>query len=70
MMADKVQALFTTLSLRLFKTNKTDGEIKPDFEIDGRQTIPEPFYQRAFGLDWNLGRVEPTIRNHSAVHGG
>ncbi|MDT2243099.1 hypothetical protein P7H22_26065 [Paenibacillus larvae] len=27
MMADKVQALFTTLSLRLFKTNKTDGEI-------------------------------------------
>ncbi|AGN89361.1 AAA family ATPase [Paenibacillus larvae] len=34
MMADKVQALFTTLSLRLFKTNKTDGEIKPDFEIE------------------------------------
>ncbi|MDT2260590.1 hypothetical protein P7H06_15290 [Paenibacillus larvae] len=35
MMADKVQALFTTLSLRLvLKTNKTDGEIKPDFEIE------------------------------------
>ncbi|MDT2306388.1 hypothetical protein P7H21_23910 [Paenibacillus larvae] len=33
MMADKVQALFTTLSLRLFKTNKTDGEIH-DFEIE------------------------------------
>ncbi|MEJ9209858.1 hypothetical protein [Paenibacillus larvae] len=34
MMADKVQALFTTLSLRLFKLNKGDGEIKPDFEIE------------------------------------
>ena len=34
MMADKVQALFTTLSLRLFKVNKGDGEIKPDFEIE------------------------------------
>lgn len=34
MMADKVQALFITLSLRLFKVNKGDGEIKPDFEIE------------------------------------
>lgn len=34
MMAAKVQALFTTLSLRLFKENKGDGEIKPDFEIE------------------------------------
>ncbi|WP_046655300.1 AAA family ATPase [Paenibacillus larvae] len=34
MMAEKVQALFTTLSLRLFKVNKGDGEIKPDFEIE------------------------------------
>jgi DNA repair exonuclease SbcCD ATPase subunit len=32
--AEKVQALFTTLSVRLFKQNKTDGEIKPDFEIE------------------------------------
>lgn len=32
--AEKVQALFTTLSIRLFKINKTDGEIKPDFEIE------------------------------------
>lgn len=32
--AEKVQALFTTLSVRLFKVNKTDGEIKPDFEIE------------------------------------
>jgi DNA repair exonuclease SbcCD ATPase subunit len=32
--AEKVQALFTTLSIRLFKVNKTDGEIKPDFEIE------------------------------------
>lgn len=32
--ASKVQDLFTTLSLRLFKVNKTDGEIKPDFEIE------------------------------------
>ncbi|MDK8641308.1 AAA family ATPase [Niallia taxi] len=31
---EKVQALFTTLSVRLFKKNKTDGEIKPDFEIE------------------------------------
>ncbi|MEV2911503.1 ATPase, partial [Paenibacillus larvae] len=34
MMADKVQDLFTTLSIRLFKQNKGDGEIKPDFEIE------------------------------------
>ncbi|GIP38606.1 hypothetical protein J31TS4_18860 [Paenibacillus sp. J31TS4] len=36
--AAKVQDLFTTLSLRLFKENKGDGEIKPDFEImmDGK----------------------------------
>jgi hypothetical protein len=36
--AAKVQSLFTTLSLRLFKENKGDGEIKPDFELmyDGR----------------------------------
>ncbi|WP_312093730.1 AAA family ATPase [Niallia sp.] len=32
--AEKVQALFTTLSVRLFKQNKTDGEIKSDFEIE------------------------------------
>lgn len=32
--AEKVQALFETLSVRLFKTNKGDGEIKPDFEIE------------------------------------
>ncbi|PLR93230.1 AAA family ATPase [Bacillus sp. T33-2] len=32
--AEKVQALFTTLSVRLFKQNKGDGEIKPDFEIE------------------------------------
>lgn len=32
--AEKVQALFTTLSIRLFKVNKGDGEIKPDFEIE------------------------------------
>ncbi|MBT2735176.1 AAA family ATPase [Bacillus sp. ISL-7] len=32
--AEKVQALFTTLSIRLFKQNKGDGEIKPDFEIE------------------------------------
>ncbi|MEH7157501.1 AAA family ATPase [Neobacillus drentensis] len=31
---EKVQALFTTLSVRLFKQNKGDGEIKPDFEIE------------------------------------
>lgn len=38
MQADKVQALFTTLSIRLFKQNKGDGELKPDFEImmDGK----------------------------------
>ncbi|OIK13559.1 ATPase [Bacillus sp. MUM 116] len=34
MQAEKVQALFTTLSVRLFKQNKGDGEIKPDFEIE------------------------------------
>ncbi|MEV2286387.1 AAA family ATPase [Paenibacillus larvae] len=34
MMADKVEDLFTTLSIRLFKQNKGDGEIKPDFEIE------------------------------------
>lgn len=36
--AEKVQALFTTLSIRLFKQNKGDGEFKPDFEIqmDGK----------------------------------
>jgi DNA repair exonuclease SbcCD ATPase subunit len=35
---EKVQALFTTLSVRLFKQNKGDGEFKPDFEIqmDGK----------------------------------
>jgi DNA repair exonuclease SbcCD ATPase subunit len=33
MQAKKVSDLFTNLSLRLFKVNKTDGEIKPDFEI-------------------------------------
>lgn len=32
--ATKVQDLFTTLSIRLFKQNKGDGEIKPDFEIE------------------------------------
>nr|WP_256942326.1 ATPase [Bacillus sp. OV166] len=32
--AEKVQALFTTLSIRLFKQNKGDGEFKPDFEIE------------------------------------
>ncbi|MFM1655541.1 AAA family ATPase [Brevibacillus sp. B_LB10_24] len=32
--AAKVQDLFTTLSIRLFKQNKTDGELKPDFEIE------------------------------------
>lgn len=32
--AEKVQSLFTTLSIRLFKQNKGDGEIKPDFEIE------------------------------------
>lgn len=32
--AEKVQALFTTLSVRLFKQNKGDGEYKPDFEIE------------------------------------
>lgn len=32
--AEKVQSLFTTLSIRLFKANKGDGEIKPDFEIE------------------------------------
>ncbi|WP_078434256.1 AAA family ATPase [Metabacillus halosaccharovorans] len=31
--AEKVQSLFTTLSVRLFKQNKGDGEQKPDFEI-------------------------------------
>ena len=36
--AEKVQALFDTLSVRLFKQNKGDGEIKTDFEImmDGK----------------------------------
>jgi energy-coupling factor transporter ATP-binding protein EcfA2 len=36
--AEKVQALFTTLSIRLFKQNKGDGEFKPDFEVqmDGK----------------------------------
>jgi DNA repair exonuclease SbcCD ATPase subunit len=36
--AEKVQSLFTTLSIRLFKQNKGDGEFKPDFEIqmDGK----------------------------------
>ncbi|MGE8080485.1 AAA family ATPase [Peribacillus loiseleuriae] len=32
--AEKVQALFTNLSVRLFKQNKGDGEISPDFEIE------------------------------------
>ncbi|MBY0088423.1 AAA family ATPase [Brevibacillus brevis] len=32
--ATKVQELFTTLSIRLFKQNKGDGELKPDFEIE------------------------------------
>lgn len=32
--AEKVQALFTSLSVRLFKQNKGDGEYKPDFEIE------------------------------------
>lgn len=32
--AEKVQALFTSLSVRLFKQNKGDGEFKPDFEIE------------------------------------
>ncbi|RFB31991.1 ATPase [Brevibacillus sp. VP] len=32
--AVKVQELFTTLSVRLFKQNKGDGEYKPDFEIE------------------------------------
>jgi hypothetical protein len=32
--AEKVQALFTTLSVRLYKQNKGDGEYKPDFEIE------------------------------------
>jgi AAA15 family ATPase/GTPase len=32
--AEKVQVLFTTLSIRLFKQNKGDGEFKPDFEIE------------------------------------
>lgn len=32
--ATKVQDLFTTLSIRLFKQNKGDGELKPDFEIE------------------------------------
>jgi hypothetical protein len=32
--AKKVQALFETLSIRLFKQNKGDGEFKPDFEIE------------------------------------
>ncbi len=31
---EKVQALFEKLSIRLFKENKGDGEIKPDFEIE------------------------------------
>jgi DNA repair exonuclease SbcCD ATPase subunit len=34
MQAEKVQSLFTTLSIRLFKQNKGDGEFKPDFEIE------------------------------------
>ncbi|GED35063.1 AAA family ATPase [Brevibacillus centrosporus] len=34
MQATKVQELFTTLSIRLFKQNKGDGELKPDFEIE------------------------------------
>jgi DNA repair exonuclease SbcCD ATPase subunit len=36
--AEKVQAMFTTLSIRLFKQNKGDGEFKPDFEVqmDGK----------------------------------
>ncbi|GIO09708.1 hypothetical protein J31TS6_57360 [Brevibacillus reuszeri] len=32
--ATKVQELFTTLSIRLFKQNKGDGELKADFEIE------------------------------------
>lgn len=32
--ATKVQDLFTTLSIRLFKQNKGDGELKPDFEVE------------------------------------
>ncbi|GED35070.1 AAA family ATPase [Brevibacillus centrosporus] len=32
--ATKVQDLFTSLSISLFKLNKTDGEYKPDFEIE------------------------------------
>lgn len=32
--ATKVQELFASLSIRLFKQNKTDGELKPDFEIE------------------------------------
>ncbi|MED1792848.1 ATPase [Brevibacillus nitrificans] len=32
--ATKVQTLFTSLSIRLLKLNKTDGEMKPDFEIE------------------------------------
>ena len=32
--ADKVQALFTTLSVRLFEQVKTTGEFKPAFEIE------------------------------------
>jgi hypothetical protein len=32
--AEKVQSLFTTLSVRLFKQNKGDKEYKPDFEIE------------------------------------
>jgi DNA repair exonuclease SbcCD ATPase subunit len=32
--AEKVQTLFTSLSVRLFKQNKGDGEFKPDFEIE------------------------------------
>lgn len=31
---EKVQELFTTLSVRLYKENKGDGEKKPDFEIE------------------------------------
>lgn len=31
---EKVQALFETLSFRLYKQNKTDGEWKPDFEVE------------------------------------
>jgi DNA repair exonuclease SbcCD ATPase subunit len=36
--AEKVQAFFTTISIRLFKQNKGDGEFKPDFEVqmDGK----------------------------------